>query len=552
MLVEFDIENFALIKSLKLSLDSGFTVITGETGAGKSLIIQALKIVLGAKVLPQYIRTGEEQAVVQAVFETPDRLGPFLETHGIPYEDIIIIRRAFSINGKGKIYVNGALVTLQSLRQITISLASLAGQHEYQELLRDENHALWLDRFAGLEADVSGISGLYQALNAAKGALDKVLTDKKSAEDSFSRSERDLKEIVSVAPSPGEDEALEQELKVLRAAAALREMGESCYRTIYAEKGAVIDRLAGCKADIERMSRIDQRLEKTLKDLASVIYQAEEVAFSIRDYLEGLPSDHLARLNETEERLHRLRELKKRFGPELADVLRHRDAIEKRLADIEANDDLVEVLKKEISEKESVLTESALALSAKRKEAAARLSGVIKQGLQELKFMQSEFEVEVMRPENFGPEDIGPRGMDYVRFMFSPNIGEPLRPLASVASGGELSRIMLAIRVALARESGMETIVFDEIDAGLGGEVALLVGRRLKNLAARGQVIAVTHFPQIAALADHHFTVTKIVEDGKTFTRISGLKAGDRLDEIARMLGGDMVSARGYAKELMP
>jgi DNA repair protein RecN (Recombination protein N) len=550
MLLEISLENFALIKHLSLSFAPGLTVVTGETGAGKSLLIQAMKIIMGAKALPQHIRTGEEQAMVQAVFDMPDGYGPVLEKYGIPEDDVLIIRRGFSINGRTRNYANGAMINLQTLREITAPLASLAGQHEYQELLKSANHCIWLDRFGGLEQDVLEVSERYQTLHSARKALEKILEEKEAARETLSRFERELKEITSIEPVAGEDEALEQECKILKEAAHLMALGESCFGELYAQKGSLIEGLTRCRTDIERMGAIDPRLRKTGQDIASVIYQTEEIASSIRDYLRNLHAD-TSRLNEVEERIHRLRELKRRFGPELSDVISYKEMIKKGLNDTKNQDELIDGLKKEILKMEKDLMLSASRLSEIRKDAAARLSRTVEAGLKELNFLQAAFAVHLKTPDSPGAGDIGPRGMDEVRFLFSPNIGEPLRFLSDIASGGELSRVMLALRAALAGESGIETIIFDEIDTGLGGETAGRVGQKLKALAAMGQVIAVTHFPQIAALADQHVAVAKTVEGDRTLTKINRLSDTGRLDELARMLGGDRTAAKNYAKELL-
>ncbi|MGQ9812056.1 MAG: DNA repair protein RecN [Dissulfurimicrobium sp.] len=550
MLLEISLDNFALIKHLNLSFASGLTVVTGESGAGKSLLIQAIKIIMGAKALPQYIRTGEEQAMVQAIFDMPDEYGPVLEKYGIPEDDVLIIRRSFSINGRTRNYINGAMVNLQTLKEIAAPLASLAGQHEYQGLLKSANHCIWLDHFGGLEQDVLQVSERYHMLQSARKALDKILEEKNAAKETLSKFERELKEITSIEPVAGEDEALEQEYKILKEAAHLMALGESCFEELYAQKGSLLEGLARCRTYIERMSAIDPRLSKTGQDIASVIYQTEEIASSLRDYLKNLHVN-TSRLNEVEERLHRLKELKRRFGPELSDVISYKEMIKKKLNDTKNQDELINDLKKEILKREKDLMLSALRLSEMRKDAAARLSKTIEAGLKELNFLQATFAVHLKTPNSLTAEDIGPRGMDEVRFLFSPNIGEPLRFLSDIASGGELSRVMLVLRTALAGESGIETIIFDEIDAGLDGETAERVGRKLKTLATMGQVIAVTHFPQIAAFADQHVVVTKTVEEDRTLTKINRLSDTGRLDELARMLGGDRTAAKNYAKELL-
>ena len=546
MLLELNLENFILFEKVSLSFSKGLTVLTGETGAGKSLVVEALKLVLGARADLQQIRIGAKQAMVQAVFETMPEVQHQLEDIGIPCNDEMVIRRVVPRSGRGRIYVNGAIVSLQDLRQITSGLVSLAGQHEYQELLRRDRHGPWLDRYAVLEEDLRQMGNLYHEVRGMQREMECAKAEREKTAEKVERLQQEAQEIDRVAPRPGEEESLEQKLKVLKAAETLRALGEACYRTLYAEKGSVQERLAGCKKDLERMAGLDPGLEATLKEFNSVTYQAEEVAWTLREYLQRLQSNP-AELEQIEERIYQLRELKRHFGPGLEDVVAYRETIDRELADLGRKNDHIEELKTRLKEGKERLMASAKRLSEKRSRGARELSAAIRAELSDLKLAKTDFVVEVKT----SAMDIGPAGSDRVQFLFSPNVGQPLRGLASIASGGELSRVMLALRTALAKKAGVETIVFDEIDAGIGGEVADRVGDKLKALSSFGQIITITHFPQIAAKGDRHIVVKKVVKGDNTVTFIRELEQDQRLEELARMLGGDQEAARLYAERLV-
>jgi len=550
MLLELGLENFILFERVSLCLSKGLTVLTGETGAGKSLLVQALKLILGARADLQQIRTGTKQAMVQAVFETSPEVRGRLEDMGISCGDELVIRRTVPRTGKGRIYVNGAVVSLQELRGLASGLASLAGQHEYQELLRRERHGPWLDRFSGLEDQVDRIAGLYQEVKRLQTDLQKARAAKEKAAEEADRLRQEAQEIDRIAPKSGEEERLEQEIKVLKAAEALRTLGDTCYRTLYADKGSIQEKLASCRQDLKRMAGLDPAMEETLKELDAVAYQADEVAWTVREYIQSLPAD-ISQLERLEERIYGLRELKRRFGPTIDDVLTYREDIETRLASLHESGDRIEHLETRLKEKEKSLLNASLELSKKRHQGAKELSRAIKAELADLRLAKTDFMVEVEPAGRPVASDVGPRGLDSVQFLFSPNIGQPLRLLASIASGGELSRVMLALRAALARQTGVETIVFDEIDAGIGGETAEKVGSKLKALSSFGQVVAITHFPQIAARGDRHIALEKVVKGDNTVIMIREVEGDQRLEELVRMLGGDRKTARAYAGKLL-
>ncbi len=551
MLLELNINDFVLIENASLEFSDKFTVITGETGAGKSLAVQALKLLLGARADSKQVRPGRKNTVIQAMFTHPQRLDQMLEERGIEPDEELIIRRIIPESGRGgRIYINGSMVSLQDLKEITAGLVSISSQHEYQTLLREGSHRVWLDRFAGLENDVEQVSRLFAAYSANEQEINRIKAEiqGQTEEEERLRHEADL--IDAVEPSAEEEEEIERELSVLRSAKELILRGESIYSALYAGRGAVIEVLSQALKDLERMCRADVRLEKTMEEMESLRYQAEEIAHEIRDYVRALPAD-MGRLDQLEERLYDIRQLKRRFGPGIDDVLSYREEIERRLSEVSGLSERLESLRSEQKLLGAQLTEKASRLSRKRIAAASELSGQVRAELSDLKLEGTDFIVDVKHPEEPCIDDISAAGFDSVSFLFSANAGQDPAPLARIASGGELSRVMLALKAVLARKSGIETVIFDELDSGISGEVADMVGKKLKELSCHGQVIAITHYPQIAASADRHIGVEKRTSQGMTTTSMRGLNEEERIYEIARMLGGGEEDARAWAARLL-
>lgn len=551
MLQEIYLENFILIKQLRMELTAGLIALTGETGAGKSLMIQAIKLAMGEKAQPQHISTGAEQAVIQLAFEATDEIKGVLAAQDIPCdEDYISIRRILQKNGKSRVYINGVLAPLALLKAISPYLISIAGQHEYQRLLNSENHCLWLDTFLQLEQELGALKDLYAQTVTAQKALKKAQDAAQNASHELSEALRVQKELNAIDPKPNEDEALEREITVLKQTNALRELGDAVYSTLYMERNSIQKLLRDCIQRMEKMSAIDDRLTPITDALKDTAYRAEDAALGIRDYLEGLHTDS-SKLEAMEDRYHALRELKRRHGPTLEDVLTFRKGLEKRIFELEHLQEDTQTLQNTFETIEAKLISQADRISGLRKQGAHLLETAILKELAHLKMEQTRFKIEILTPEKPTLTHISTNGMDEVRFLFSPNVGEPLRPLTAIASGGELSRVMLALRAALARNTGVETIVFDEIDTGLGGEVAERVGQKLKALASQGQVIVVTHFPQIACLADQHLLAYKKTADGGTVTTIHNISNEERMKELSRMLGGGKEAAMRYVEHLV-
>lgn len=551
MLQEISLENFILIKQLRIELAEGLIALTGETGAGKSLLIQAIKLAMGEKAQPQHIRTGADQAVIQLAFETTDEVTELLKAQGIPCdEDYLSIRRILQKNGKSKVYINGVLTPLTMLKTISPYLISIASQHEYQRLLHNENHCLWLDTFLQLENELDTLNDLYLQTVTAQKRLKKAQETARNASQELTDALRLQQELNTIDPKPNEDNTLETEIGVLKQTTLLKELGDAAYTALYMERNSIQKLLRDCIQRLEKMSAIDHRLTQTTEALKDAAYRVEDAALAIRDYLEELHTDS-SKLETMENRYHAIRELKRRYGPNLEDVLNFKKDLSKRIFELEHLQEDTQTLQNTFNTLEEQLISQANRISSLRKQGAHLLENAILNELAHLKMKQTRFQIEILTPEHPTLTHISSSGMDEVRFLFSPNVGEPLRPLISIASGGELSRVMLALRTALARNANVETIVFDEIDTGLSGEVAERVGQKLKALASQGQVIVVTHFPQIACLANQHLLACKETTEGSTITNIYNLSQEERITELSRMLGGEKEAAMRYVEHLV-
>ena len=550
MLSELILENFILVEKAALSFGRGLTVITGATGAGKSLFIKALKLVLGGRADTSVLRPGSKQASVQALFEIPEEIRQILLLHGIETDDSLIVRRIIPAEGKGRIFINGVLSTLQQLRKITGPLVTIAGQHEFQNLLKREKHLGMLDEFGNLQNECSGLAELHRKSSVIRAGLDKLRDEYGRSREEKGRIRLEQELIDKIDPREHEEEELEQERTILKASSRLRELGEEIYQKLYAARGSITEELSLCRASMEKMSGIDPSLIPLRDLLDSITYQADDLAISLRDYIQKLPLD-ISRLEKIEERLFQLQKLRKRFGPDIASVLSYRKELEKEIARFDKLEGEIASLSGRLQEADKKLCRKAALLTRKRKMICGKMEQAVLKELSALNLPNASFRVNIISPSDIRPEDVTPSGADQVEFLFSANPGQPLRPLAKVASGGELSRILLAIKIITGKRDLEETLVFDEIDAGLGGEVAENVGRKLKKMGRSHQVIVITHFPQIAAMGQRHLVVEKRERTAETITEVRHLSGSDRLDEIVRMLGGETDTARKYARELL-
>jgi DNA repair protein RecN (Recombination protein N) len=524
MLRYLSIQHLAVIERLEIEFDAGFTVLTGETGAGKSILVEAVGLLLGARASSDLVRTGEQLATIQAIFDT-----------GV---DEVIVRREITAQGRSRAFVNGALATAGALRDLASRLLGMHGQHEHQGLLVAESHLDLLDGFAGLDADRETIAALHHRVTALRAERDTLRLDErqKLARLDLLTFQRD--EIDKASPRAGEDAALEAERQVLANAEKLQRLSAEAYELLYERDEAVLGALTAVWKRVAELAAVDTRAQSYLDTRTTVSSHLEDLAFFLRDYAEHIDASP-GRLQDVEDRLATLDRLKRKYGPGIEEVLAHAVRCEDELAALQSSDERAAEVSALLSAAEAQYQRAAELLSKTRQAAATTFASRLVGALGELAMGRTRFDV---RFERLDPESWGSRGLDQVEFFVSPNPGEDLRPLTRIVSGGELSRLMLAIKTLTSRTGKGATLIFDEVDAGIGGHTADVVGRRLQGLAADAQVLCITHLPQIAAAADHHYRITKHVRAHRTVTDVERLDADGRVQEVARMIAGQTVS----------
>lgn len=550
MLCELSIRNFALIDELRLELAPGFNVLTGETGAGKSIVIDALNVALGGRWQEEQLRTGAPEAVVEAAFDitrSQEVIQP-LADEGIPQapDEYLVLRRHLLKDGKSKAYINGRFSSAATLRALGERFVDIHGQGQTFSLLNPRKQLHLLDAYAGLAEEVKTLKTLYEKRQRMRKELsDLTLHEREKAQRQVIL-EYQRKEIDAARLLEGEEEELVAERSVLVNFEKLYSAAEGAYQTLYAEESAVLDRLASIGGKLKEAERIDPRLGEPLRSLEAARIDLEEAASFLRDYREKIQFDP-ERLEAVEGRLHEIGKLKRKYGASVVEILRHRQAIEEELTALESSEERIQTLSKELETVEEELTAWAEALSLKRTEAGRRLEMEITAELNALGMPQAAFRVLLLK------EELGPTGKDHGEFLFSPNPGEEPKPLRTIASGGELSRTMLAIKTVLASADEIPTLIFDEIDAGVGGGMAETVGRKLFAVSVERQVLCITHLPQIASFADAHLRVEKRSIKERTEVAAKRLQEEERAEELARMLGGSKERAipLQHAKELL-
>jgi len=565
MLSELHIRDFAIIDELEISFSKGLNVLTGETGTGKSIIINAVNMILGDKASDDLIRTSAKGGIVEALFDIAgnEELGTKLGEMGFDIKESMVIKRVISRGGRSRAFINGGLATLPLLSAVSEEFLNIYGQHEHQSLQRHERHIDILDEFGGLMALRSIYQGRFRRLVQIK----KELRELKAHEERISR-ERELMafqlgEIEAAKLQPGEDRSLAEERGVLMNAEKLLEHSQGAEHILYSGEGSVVERLNGVLERVRELVRIDPSVSPFVQSLESAIYQLEDVALSLRSYGQKVEANP-ERLDEIETRLDEINRLKRKYGPTLDDIFELRGKMEADLRDMATSKDRVGEWESEEKGLQEEILSLAEDLSEKRRLTARRLEGEIGRGLADLGMDKTRFQVRIDRADKASAKEVHgdlrvgafhltPKGMDEVEFLISPNIGEALKPLSKIASGGELSRIMLAMKSILAETGAGQTLIFDEVDAGIGGATAEVVGRKLHALSNRNQVLCVTHLPQIACFADTHYHVSKETREGRTITRVKRLEGDGIADEIARMLGGVRITSktRAHAREMI-
>ena len=518
MLRFLSVRHLAVIEALEVEFEPGLNIITGETGAGKTMLIEAIDLLLGGRASADLVRTGEEAASVQAIFE---RAGG----------SEVIVRREVSAQGRSRGFIDDALATTMALRELGERLVELHGQHEHQTLLNPHEHVALVDTFGGHAAAVDDVGARFGAWRTAVGALDRTRLDDREKRVRIEMAAFQLQEIDKVAPRDGEDESLAAERGVLANADRLSRLSAEAYTALYDGESAALSALAIVWKRVVELAALDARFAAYVEQRDELKSRLEDLAFFLRGYareLDAAPD----RLQAVEDRLAAIERLKKKYGPSLADVLARQAALKQELAELGATEERAEALERRERETRDAFQNAARALTARREAAARMLGRALETDLAELAMPKSRVEIRV-RPLA-APESWTRRGVDDVEIYFSPNPGEDVRPLARIASGGELSRVMLALHLAASPDDAGRTLIFDEVDAGIGGAAADAVGARLQALARRAQVMCITHLPQIAARADAHFQIAKHVRQGRTQTHLARLDDSGREAEIGR------------------
>jgi DNA repair protein RecN (Recombination protein N) len=548
VLLALRISNFAVIEEAEVGLGQGLTVLTGETGAGKSILVDALGLLLGGRADPEVIRSGCEDATVEGVFEKDGVLASRLEALGVPdLGDEVSVRRVVGRSGRGKVYVNGSLVAVGVLAKLFDGRVDVAGQHEHMSLFDPDRHVDILDRAGGLGEVLARYREDWASLREVDRKMAELGGDERQARERAEFLRFQVEEIDRLGPSEGEDKRLEEERRRLSGTERLRRAATEAEELLSSQDGAALDRLGRALGLLGEAVKIDAGLSSALERLASARAEIDEAVFALGRYLSHLESDP-GRLAEVEDRVDALRRLCRKHGTDLAGVLARKAALSAELERLENRQGALAELAKERAGLEEVARKSAEALTQARVQAARRLERGVGEGLAQLAMPRACFEVRIEKVEALGDD-----GADRVELFFTANAGEPLRPLAKVASGGEASRLLLALRRALAGADAGGCCVLDEADAGVSGAVAEVVGRMIKEVSAHRQVLCITHLPQVAAYADAHLRIEKEERAGRTHSRIHPLGEGDRTKELARMLSGVEVTpeALGAAEALI-
>jgi DNA repair protein RecN (Recombination protein N) len=532
------IRNLAVIEAVEVEFESGFNVLTGETGAGKSILVEAVGLLLGARASSDLVRTGEAQAAIEAIFE--DAAGREL-----------IVRREISSQGRSRSFINGALATAAALRDLSARLVELHGQHEHQALLDPLTHLPLLDEYADL-GDLAGkVAASWSTVRTLREQLERSRMDAREKTARLDLIAFQLGEIEKALPKSGEDDELAATRQVLASAERVQRLCAESYATLYESDDAVLAGLGGVWKRIGELATIDPQFAPYVDARDAIKSQLEDLAFFLRSYADGIDASP-GRLQQVEDRLALLERLKRKYGPSLQEVIDKGDLLTRERELLTGVGERAEDLIKELDAATRAFLTVGRDLSQRRRAGAVQFAGDLEGLLGELAMARTRFEVR-FNDRELALEAWSDRGIDQAEFFVSPNPGEDLRPLARIVSGGELSRVMLALKTLGAEDAPGKTLIFDEVDAGIGGRVADVVGARLQALGARFQVLCITHLPQIAARGATQFRIEKSVRGDRTVTSVERLDAEGRVDEVARMIGGAAITepVRASARELL-
>lgn len=566
MLMHLSVKNLALIDQINMDFDKGLNILTGETGAGKSIIIDAVNLILGNRADRDLIQTGKDYAFVEAVFDISKHphIIQILDELGIEMEEdgSLLIVRELSASGKNICRINGRIVTLSILRNLSRYLVDIHGQHEHQSLLRVEQHGELLDMLGGAKIEkskekVREIYNLWRQIHRKIKKLSHLGTDGERRKDIL---QYQINEIESANLREGEEEELTRERDRLINAEKIINIVNSAYQDIYSGSGnfhSAFDLIGRCASQLKEIADIEPSLDSLSQRIEEIFYQLEDIAFELRNYRDEFEHDPY-RLDEIEKRLETIRDLKRKYGPNLSDIFSYLKEIKEELETLENSQEILDKLLKQEEEIYNQLLEACHILSNQRKETAKIFEEQLIKQLKELGMEKSKFVVNIESIDNVSDsfeirDRLTPNGYDIIEFMISTNPGEPVKPLSKIISGGEMSRIMLAFKTILAQVDNIPTLIFDEIDVGISGRIAHVVGEKMGNISRSRQVICVTHLPQIAAMADNHYKIKKLYVGEYTRTMASKLDKRQRQEEIARMTGGRTLSKANmeHASELI-
>src|SRR5438874_12873832 len=542
------IRNLALVEELEWQLGPGFVAVTGETGAGKSIVIGALQLLLGERADKSLIRTGADLCTVEAVFSGAElqKLNPKLAESGVePCEDDLILKRTLSSTGTNRQFINGSLTTLSVFKNLGDELVDLHGPHDHQSLLSPERQLSLLDSFARAEEQLEEYRKHYRQLQGLLGEYAALNTAETAREQELDLLRHQITEIESAKLVASEEEEIERRYKLASNSKRLIELASGVANRLSEADDSVLAQLAETQRLLRELEKIDNSIAQFSSAHAAAVVELSEIARTLSAYAEKFDLDP-EQLAAVEQRVSLFETLKRKYGGSIADVIAFGERAAERIQQIQGRDAELERLTKDIENVRTQMNRAGEALRKSRRKVAPKLSENVRRNLRDLGFRQSEFEANLS-----ALDEPRPNGFDSVELLFSPNPGEPLKPLRAIASSGEISRLMLAIKSALAAHDSIPLLIFDEIDANVGGEIAHAVGAKMRTLAEEHQVICITHLPQVAAAASSHFVVTKEVVGGRTHSQLREVTGKARREEIARMLGGQSDEAMRLAATML-
>jgi DNA repair protein RecN (Recombination protein N) len=563
MLKTLEIKDYALIEHINVEFGKEFNIITGETGAGKSILIDSMGLLLGERASTEVIRKGANKTIVEGIFnvEGNKQVSSLLNENDTDFYPELILRREISLKGANRCFVNDTPVTLSVVKELGNLLVDLHGQHEHQSLLRSETHIDYLDDFGNYSGLLAQYKNSYYDLIKIEKEIKSLKENEETLKEKKEIYEFQIKEIDNVSPEKGEEERLNEELKILESSETLAGLSSEIYETLYDSEQSVHDAIVKVKNDLSELSNIDKAFEESSNEAETILALVNDIASFVRSYKSQINLDP-TQIDELRERLGAITMLKKKYGGSIKSILEHRKKIGEEFDLADNVSERLEELNKKIKEQRVSTGKLAKNITKKRKETAVKIKKSIIDSLKTLGISHPNFQTNIVNEfaeeGNYLTVDeksykCSAKGMDYVEFFISTNLGEDPKPLVKVASGGEVSRIMLSLKSTLAKSDKLPLLIFDEIDVGVSGRIAQKVGSALKELAAYHQVIAITHLPQIAGLADYHYKVEKISLEKRVVSSITKLTDEDRIEEIAKLMSGEEVTEEGIrsAKQLM-